>query len=96
MKVEYSRRAISDIHNIAAFYARSDYPAVGEDVATRIQQVVDRIARLPLSGRPVAERPGVRVVPLLRYRWNIFYAVSSETVRILHIRHTSRRPWSVG
>jgi plasmid stabilization system protein ParE len=41
----------------------------------------------------VIDRPGVRVAPLLRYRYNIFYAVTGDTIRILHIRHTSRQRW---
>ena len=49
---------------------------------------------VPRSGRPVPDREGVRVAPLLRYPYNIFYAVVGETVRIVHIRHTSRRPWT--
>jgi plasmid stabilization system protein ParE len=36
----------------------------------------------------------VRVVPLLRYPYLIFYEITqSGTIRVLHIRHTSRRPW---
>ena len=94
MRVEYSRRALSDIREIAAYYVGSDDPRVGERVAARIQQVVARIAQVPESGRPVIERPGVRVAPLLRYRYNIFYAVTGDSIRILHIRHTSRQPWT--
>lgn len=96
MKVEYSRRALTDLRDIAAYFANSDHPAVGEAVAARIEEVVARLAQAPRSGRPVAERPEVRVAPLLRYRWNIFYSVSAEVVRIVHIRHTSRRPWTGG
>ena len=96
MKAEYSRRALSDLRDIAAYYASSDNPAGGDGVADRIQEVVTRLLRVPQSGRPVSERPGVRVAPLLRYRWNIFYSVKGETLRIVHIRHTSRRPWPGG
>ena len=94
MRVEYSTRAVSDIRNIADYYARSDNPTTGERVAARIREVVARIARLPESGRPVSERPGVRVVPLLRYPFNVFYALFGDSVRILHIRHTARRRWT--
>jgi plasmid stabilization system protein ParE len=93
MKVEYSKRALSDLREIAAYFATLDDPSVGDRLAARIQQVAARIALLPQSGRPVAQRPGVRVVPLLRYPYLIFYAVSGDAVRILHIRHTARRPW---
>jgi len=93
MRVEYSKRAIADLRQIAAYFARADAPAVGERIAARIQEVVTRIAELPLSGRPVVQRPGVRVALLLSYRYKIFYRVMGDTVRIVHIRHTSRRPY---
>jgi toxin ParE1/3/4 len=96
MKVEYSRRALSDIRDIAAYFANSDNPAIGEAVADRIREVVARLEQAPRSGRPVPERPDVRVAPLLRYRWNVFYVVRGDSVRIVHIRHTSRRPWIGG
>jgi toxin ParE1/3/4 len=96
MKVEYSRRALTDLRDIAAYFANSDHPAGGEAVAARVEEVVARLIQAPRSGRPVTERPEVRVTPLLRYRWNIFYSVSGEVVRIVHIRHTSRRPWTGG
>jgi len=35
----------------------------------------------------------VRVVPLIRYPFKIFYTISGETLIILHIRHAARRPW---
>jgi toxin ParE1/3/4 len=93
MRVKYSKRAVADLRQIAAYYARSDDPAVGERIAERIQQVVARIAVTPLSGRPVVQRPGVRVVPLLSYRYKVFYTVVGDSIRIVHIRHTSRRPF---
>lgn len=94
MKAEYSPRALTDLRNIAAYYASSDNPVVGEAVAGRVQEVVARLELAPRSGRAVSEREGVRVAPLLRYSYNVFYAVLGETVRIVHIRHTSRRPWT--
>ena len=94
MTVAYARRALADIRAIAAYYANSADPRVGERVAARIREVTARIGRLPESGRPVAERPDVRVAPLVRYPFNIFYAVNGGSVRILHIRHTARQPWT--
>ena len=93
MTAEYSRRALTDLRDIAAYYANSDHPAVGEAVATRIREVVARLETAPRSGRPVIGREDIRVAPLLRYSYNIFYTLIGDTVRIVHIRHTSRRPW---
>jgi toxin ParE1/3/4 len=94
MTVEYSRRALTDLRDIAAYYASADRPAVGEAVADRIGEVAARLETAPRSGRAVSEREGVRVAPLLRYSYNIFYTLAGERVRIVHIRHTSRRPWT--
>jgi toxin ParE1/3/4 len=93
MRVEYSKRAIADIRQIAAYFARAGAPAVGERIAARIQEVVARIAGSPLSGRSVVQRPGVRVVSLANYRYKLFYRAAGDTVLIVHIRHTARRPY---
>ena len=63
-------------------------------MATRIEEVVAWLEQAPRSGRCLADREDVRVAPLLRYSYNVFYTVVGETVRIVHIRHTSRRPWT--
>ena len=93
MNVEYSKRAVSDLRQIAAYHARSDDVGVGEKIAAGIRELVSRIAQAPQRGRPVAQRPGVRVILLVRYRYKIFYRGAGTTVRIIHIRHMSRRPW---
>jgi len=93
MKVEYSKRAIADLRRIADYHTRLDDPKVAERIAARIQEVVQSLTRLPDRGRPVVQRPGVRVVLLVQYRYKIFYRVAGETVRIVHVRHTSRRQW---
>ena len=93
MKVAYSKRALTDLQYIAAYYATVSDPRVAAAVAASIGRVVARIARYPESGRAVVQRPGVRVVLLPRYRYKIFYRTSGDSIRIVHIRHTSRRPW---
>jgi toxin ParE1/3/4 len=92
MKVEYSKRATDDLHKVAA-----DSRAFGEMVAAavelRIQEVIGKIAEHP-KGRPrVIGRPGVHVAALVRYPYKIFYRILENRVRVLHIRHTSRRLW---
>ena len=94
MRVEYSKGAIADLRQIAAYYARSSNSAIADRIAERIQQVIARIAVSPLSGRAVVGRPGVRAALLPSYRYKIFYRVAGDVIRILHIRHTSRRPYN--
>jgi toxin ParE1/3/4 len=93
MRVEYSKRAIADLIQIAAHYSRSGNPAVAARILARIKEVVAQITGSPMSGRLVVQRPGVRVVLLVNYRYKIFCRVSDDTIRIIHIRHTSRRPY---
>jgi toxin ParE1/3/4 len=93
MKVEYSVRAVADLHKISG-----DRLAYGEALAAaleiRIKRVIARIADKPLAAERVSERPGVHVVPLIRYPFKAFYRVFDDRVRILHIRHSARRPWT--
>jgi toxin ParE1/3/4 len=81
MKVEYSRRAVS-----------ADSRQFGEVVALavekRIREIVAILADHPEAYAQVVQRPEMRVVPLVRYPYKIFYRVLEDRVRILHIRHT--------
>jgi hypothetical protein len=43
----------------------------------------------PDSAQEVAEEPGVRVVPLLRYPYNVFYRNTGEAIEILSIHHAA-------
>ncbi len=66
-----------------------------------LEQISSYYAALddPRLGVAVEARIGeviARVVPLIRYPYNIFYRASGDRIDILHIRHTSRRPWEGG
>jgi len=78
MRVEYSKRAVADLRQIAAYYVRPSNAAIAERIAERIQQVMARIAVLPLSGRAVVGRQGVRVALLPSYHYKIFYRVAGD------------------
>jgi toxin ParE1/3/4 len=93
MKVEYAPRAQADLADIGD-YSRTHYGrTVAAALETFIRATIARIAVMPESGERVPERVGVRVVPLTRYPFRIFYTAGEDTVTILHIRQTSRRPW---
>jgi len=94
MKLVYSRRALADLDEISAHYAASASPTVAESVGRRLEDVIDRICRVPQSAPRVSQRSQIRVVTVVRYPFRIFYPVRKDTIDILHIRHTSRRPAS--
>jgi toxin ParE1/3/4 len=92
MKLVYSRRALADLYGISAYYAASASPAIADSVGRRLEDVIDRICRIPESAPRFSQRSRVRVVTVVRYPFRIFYRVRKDTIDILHIRHTSRRP----
>ncbi len=96
MKADYAPRARTDLIEIGERSRRVFGPAVAAALETYIRATVARIAAMPESGERVPKRPGVRVVPLVRYPFRIFYTIVRDTVTILHIRHTARRPWEGG
>jgi toxin ParE1/3/4 len=93
MKVEYTNQATADLRKISAD-SREFGEAVAAALEARIRKVIARIAEYPETAAPVVERPGIRVVPLIRYPYKIFFRVLDGRVRIVHIRHTARRPWT--
>jgi toxin ParE1/3/4 len=93
MKVEYSKRAAADLRKVSAD-SRAFGDAVAAAVEFRIRSIIAHIAARPHIAAKVVERPGMHVIPLIRYPYKIFYRVFEDRVRILHIRHTSRRPWT--
>jgi toxin ParE1/3/4 len=95
MKVVFTATALRDLDKISDWLA-SNYPALAPAVERHIRAVVARIGRWPESARRSAKRPGVRVVPLGRYPYKIFYRVTPHAIEILHIHHTAREPWDGG
>ncbi len=93
MKVEYSRRALADLAKAGQDSRASFGFAVAQAVERRLREVVARIEGAPGSGRELSARPGVHVIPLVKYPYKIFYEIVGEKIEILHIRHTSRRQW---
>jgi plasmid stabilization system protein ParE len=92
MKLVYSRRALADLDEIASYYAANASPAVAQSIERRFVAVVERIYRAPEAAPRVSQRSRVRMVAVVRYPFRIFYRVRGDTIDILHIRHTSRRP----
>jgi toxin ParE1/3/4 len=93
MKVAYAPHAQADLEAIAEYSRRAFAAVVTVALETYLRAAVARIAAMPAIGELVAERPNVRVVPLVRYPFRIFYLVDGDTVTILHIRHTARQQW---
>jgi plasmid stabilization system protein ParE len=92
MKLVYSRRAIADLNEIAEYYSSKASSKIAQSIERRFKDVIERICRAPESAPRVSQRSNVRAASVVRYQFRIFYRVRDDTIDILHIRHTSRRP----
>jgi len=90
MKVVYTDEALHDLDEILTFIT-ANYPTISAPFETRLSAVVGRIGQWPESAQEVDQRPGVRVVPLIRYPYKVFYQVTATAVEILHIHHAARQ-----
>ncbi len=93
MRITYSPRAVADLGEIADFLTKRN-PKVALAVEVRIREVLGRLAEFPDMGKSLGQRPSVRVIPLGRYPYLLFYTAAEDELIVLHIRHTSRRPLS--
>ena len=90
MKLVFTEPALSDLDEILG-HIQTTYPTALVGFETRMAAIVRRIGLWPESAEQVAARPGVRVVPLIRYPYKIFYRALPDRVEVLSIHHTARR-----
>ena len=94
MKVEFTNRAVRDLRNIATHSRHHFGERVAAALEARFREIAVQLAQAPESGPDVQQRSGMRVLPLQRYPFKVFYRIIGDTVRIVHVRHTARRPWT--
>jgi plasmid stabilization system protein ParE len=94
MNVLITAAARNDLRDIGEWLTLH-YPAVAPHAERRFRDAFARIGRWPESGPHSAGREGVRVMPLGRYPYKIFYRITGNAVEILHIHHAARAPWDV-
>jgi toxin ParE1/3/4 len=93
VKVRFSPRAAADIDDIIR-YIEERSPAGARSVAQGIHTAVQFIGERPEAAERT-DNPQVRVKLVRRYPYRIFYTIADDAIIILHVRHTSRRPWKV-
>jgi toxin ParE1/3/4 len=94
MNVRYSPRAAADLASIFDFLNRRS-PSGATNVMTAVYAAIEFIRRNPQAAEATSFQ-GVRSKVVSRYRFKVFYrlAEGGDVIEIVHVRHTSRRPWS--
>jgi len=80
MKVVYADEALGDLDEVAEWLA-THYPGIAPAVERRIRTLVAHVGRWPESARRSTKRAGVRVLPVGRYPYKIFYRVTESAWR---------------
>jgi toxin ParE1/3/4 len=89
--VRFTPRAESDLAEILDFPVPLS-PEGARRVAASLEVAIRIIANHPFGARKTG-RPLLFVKIVRRYPYKIFYRVRDDAIEIVHIRHTSRRPW---
>ncbi len=92
MKILYRAQALGDIDEIDR-YLRLRSRTGALNVLRAIYAGIHLIAEQPYGSQRTDDAE-IRVKVVRRYRYKIFYSIiDKDTVEIIHVRHTSRRPW---
>lgn len=89
-KVRFTSGAADQLRQ-AIDYIERDRPFAAVRLKARIDATLSRLALFPDSGSPTDES-GVRYVPVPKTRYLLFYDLDEAGVRIVRVRHASRKP----
>jgi len=93
MNVRYTESALGEVDEILAHIAKNN-PLAADEVAVVLRATIRRITDYPRLAIETDE-PGVRVAPILPYRYLIFYSIDDDTVIIRNVLHSARDRLSV-
>lgn len=91
MRVRYTPAAFADREAIFA-YLHEQSPQAARAVVGLIARRIEELADAPRKGRPT-DRAGIYTLWIAPRPYRVFYRIDGDDVVIIHIRHTSRRPW---
>ncbi len=90
MRLRFDPRAIQDLRDIHSFIKEHGTPQSAERVRLHLRDRIERLIDHPLIGKK-SSIADVRILPPTRYPYRIYYTILTDTVVILHVRHTARR-----
>ncbi|MBA2723099.1 MAG: type II toxin-antitoxin system RelE/ParE family toxin [Methylibium sp.] len=90
MRVRWLRKALRNLDDEATYIAADDDTAASL-VVKRVLDAVSILAEQPGLGR-LGRVPGTRELIVAKTRYIVPYRVRGETVEILRVFHSSRRP----
>jgi toxin ParE1/3/4 len=89
MNVRYTATALDEIEDILSHIAR-DNSSAALKVSVTILATINRVAEFPHTAIE-ANVPGVRVAPVLPYRYLIFFSIARDALIVRNVRHSARQ-----
>ena len=90
MRIRFTPRARANLDAIFR-YIGSDNPEAAASLVEGIEHLIEKLSTCPDLGHPTRP-PGRRVLTVPGAPCQVFYPVTEHEIRILMVRHTSRRP----
>jgi len=90
MRLEFNRLAEADIFRILEYYEGIGGPELADEFYGELREFLDKAAKSP-EAYAIRERD-IRRVNLERFPFHFLFRVVDDRVRILVVRHHSRRP----
>ena len=90
MRLKWLPTALRNLDSEASYIA-ADEPAAARLVVKRVLAAVGLLAEQPGLGRP-GRVPGTRELLVPKTRYIVPYRVHGDTVEVLRVFHSSRRP----
>ena len=90
MKVEYHPLTTSDLNNAVAYY-NSQQAGLGDELRTEVYAAIERVLASPTQFSVVSK--SIRRCLVHRFPYAVLFRIeSTETLRVLVIRHHRRHP----
>jgi toxin ParE1/3/4 len=91
MKVRYTARAFAERERIFS-YLNERNPQAARAIVGRIIRRIRTLEHNPYSGRRT-DRGDLYTFWVAGTTYRVYYRIDGDGVIIIHIRHTSQRPW---
>jgi plasmid stabilization system protein ParE len=89
MKVRYTETALEEIEDILSRISVENSSAALK-VSGAILATIDRVAEFPRTAGET-NAPGVKMTPVLPYRYLVFVSIDDDTSIVRNVRHSARQ-----